>query len=81
MSIQTTTRCSNPFFPCKNTNPKLKIILDIQVKGEKYEICECCWPIISESEEYQWTQPRVTEEHDQPLEVNWKQTETTEPED
>jgi len=81
MSTQETIRCSNPFFPCKNNNKELKITLDIQVKGEKYEICECCWTLIAESENYQWTQPAATEKNNQPLEVDWKHTETEESED
>ena len=81
MSAQETTHCHNPFFACKNTNPKLKITLDIQVKGEKYEICESCWTLIAESEKYQWTQPGATEKNDQPLEVEWKHTETEQTDD
>jgi hypothetical protein len=61
MATQEPKRCSNPFFPCVNTLPELKIKVDICIKGTKYEICESCWPIIAESEKYQWTQPAPQE--------------------
>lgn len=75
MSTQELSRCHNPFFTCKNTNKELKIQVDIQVKNEKYEICECCWPIIAESENYQWTQPRQENNNESQLwKTEWKHT-------
>jgi hypothetical protein len=74
-------KCTNPFFDCINKDSELKITVDICVKGEKFSLCDKCWNIIAESEEYQWTQPGATEKNNQPLEVDWKHTETEESED
>jgi hypothetical protein len=77
MTTSEPKRCQNPFFPCTNTNPEIKIVLDICVKGEKYPICESCWPIIAESENYQWTQPAPEEkEKDLQFEPNFNSAPT-----
>jgi hypothetical protein len=83
MQPQTTQEkphCENPFFSCVNIDPELKIVLDIQLKEEKYEICQYCWPLIAESEEYTWTTQK-TEEQEKTLEPNWNTTKTTNPEE
>jgi len=70
MQAQIENHCSNPFFPCINTNSQIKIKLDICIKGQTYSICENCWIKIADSEKYQWTTPEPQQKN-QPLEVDW----------
>jgi len=63
--------CQNPFFPCVNKNPELKIIADICLKNEKYSICPDCWNTIAENENYQWTTPEPNQPKNLTLEPNW----------
>jgi hypothetical protein len=76
MSAEVTSlsKCQNPFFPCRNTQPQLNIIADIQVKCQKYPVCQECWAKIADSDEYTWESAQPPENTPGKLEPDWSTT-------